>query len=320
MKRLFKKMLTVISAGIIAATANLSAFATETVNYDDKFWMVEYLTGKKVIYSNDNYYVTEDGKLENYAWGGISMNYVLHLESEELTLEKLGLSAEEYTLHKGTTSLFDGTVEYYINVSTLEEADALYEKAQAVADTGVFINAYKRCSYSYGCNAGVWFNIKLKDAEASFDSSCIEECDGLEITKSSTDPTLYTISCKNGFAYKAVMEAKEFIEADENVESFDSELWFCAVAHTELEKEYIFEETIVPYYVFRTLAGDIDLSDDTGISDIVALTKYTTNPELYAIKSKNALGNADMNKDNSIDSIDTSILIEMMIGTYESAF
>ena len=323
MKKLFTKLLAVMSAGIMSATANLSVSAEawdESVNYADPLWMVEYLTGEEVIYSNGKTYVTEDGDMEHYSGGGVSMNYILHLESEELTLEKLGLSAEEYTLKKGTTSLVDGTVHYYINVSTLEEADALYEKAMAIVDTGVFINAYKQCRYFYGCNVGGGnLIIKLKDADAGIDLSFIENYEDLSVSYAPKDPTMCYIKFSDGFEYKSVMEAKETIEANENVESTDVGYIMCAVAHTHAKTEYIFEETIVPNYVFMTLAGDIDLDDETGISDIVAITKYTASPELYAITNRNALGNADVNKDNSIDSLDTSILIENLLGGYKSA-
>ncbi len=324
MKKLFTKLLAVMSAGIMAVTANLSVSAEawdEAVNYDDPLWIVEYVTDKELIYSSEGgFYVTEDGEFGAYAWGGISVHYIVPENSEELTLEKLGLSDEDYKLVYDFRDMsVDGAKIYAIVVSTLEEADALFEKAKAIADTGVFLNAYKCCSYVHGCCYGGGFNIKLKDAEAVFDFSCIEECEGLEIQQSTTDSATYFIPFRNGFVYKSVMEAKETIEADENVESFESRCCVCAVAHKETKKEYLFEETIVPYYAFMTLAGDIDLDDETGISDIVTLTKYTASPELYPITDKEALGNADMNKDNVIDAVDTAILIENSLSGYESA-
>ena len=68
-----------------------------------------------------------------------------------------------------------------------------------------------------------------------------------------------------------------------------------------------------------TLFGDLDLDDKQGMSDIVFLTKYTASPELYPITDKTALANADVNQDGKIDSLDTNILIEMTLGSFESA-
>lgn len=68
-----------------------------------------------------------------------------------------------------------------------------------------------------------------------------------------------------------------------------------------------------------TIAGDLDLDDKHGMSDIVFLTKYTASPELYPITDATALANADVNQDGVIDSIDTNLLIEMTLGSFESA-
>jgi hypothetical protein len=68
-----------------------------------------------------------------------------------------------------------------------------------------------------------------------------------------------------------------------------------------------------------TIAGDIDLNNEQGISDIVTLSKFNANPELYPITDSTALANADMNQDGKVDTLDATILIEMALSTYESA-
>lgn len=68
-----------------------------------------------------------------------------------------------------------------------------------------------------------------------------------------------------------------------------------------------------------TLAGDIDLDNDTGLADIVILSKYMSNNSIYPITDETARANADVNNDSEINVLDMNILVEMQLGNYESA-
>ena len=68
-----------------------------------------------------------------------------------------------------------------------------------------------------------------------------------------------------------------------------------------------------------TIAGDIDMNGEYGMADITKLAKYTSNAELFPIEDSTALANADVTQDGVIDQLDTNMLIEMALGTYESA-
>ena len=124
------------------------------------------------------------------------------------------------------------------------------------------------------------------------------------------------------------MESYDTIIANENVEAIEIEKKSCCVAHTVSEKKYVIEETdkneenseLNIDYSMITIARDVDLDNEQGISDIVTLTKYNTSPDLYPITDPTALANADMNRDGAVNTLDASILIEIALGTYESAF
>ncbi len=80
-------------------------------------------------------------------------------------------------------------------------------------------------------------------------------------------------------------------------------------------------ELTSPTVIFGTptIAGDIDMNGESGITDIVKLSKYTSNAELFPITDPTALANADVTQDGVIDSLDTNMLIEIALGSYESA-
>ncbi len=68
-----------------------------------------------------------------------------------------------------------------------------------------------------------------------------------------------------------------------------------------------------------TIAGDIDMNGESGMADIVKLSKYTSNVELFPITDPTALANADVTQDGVIDALDTNMLIEIALGSYENA-
>jgi len=69
----------------------------------------------------------------------------------------------------------------------------------------------------------------------------------------------------------------------------------------------------------QIIVGDIDLDNDTGLADIVILSKYNSNAEIYPISDETARANADVNNDGEINSLDINILIEQLLGSFESA-
>lgn len=71
--------------------------------------------------------------------------------------------------------------------------------------------------------------------------------------------------------------------------------------------------------VTPTLAGDADLNGECGIADVALITKYTASSELYPIDDPTALANADINQDSEVNAADVGVLIEIMLGNYESA-
>jgi len=67
-----------------------------------------------------------------------------------------------------------------------------------------------------------------------------------------------------------------------------------------------------------TIAGDIDLNNEQGTADIIILSKYIANSQLYPITDPTALANADMNQDKEVNSLDANILVEMTLADYEN--
>ena len=63
-----------------------------------------------------------------------------------------------------------------------------------------------------------------------------------------------------------------------------------------------------------TLKGDVDLTGEVSLSDIVVLSKYNLNNKAYPLKNDIAKANADVNGDGDIDGVDTSSLIESQVG------
>ena len=92
----------------------------------------------------------------------------------------------------------------------------------------------------------------------------------------------------------------------------------CAVAYDEDDGS---GKVVLPLSVISrsdlpqaTLKGDADLTGDVGISDIVVLSKYNLNNEVYPLLNDTAKANADINGDGDINGIDISALIEMQLG------
>ena len=100
---------------------------------------------------------------------------------------------------------------------------------------------------------------------------------------------------------------------------FIPDMYFEA-SETIFENVYT-DETIMPSLNFGTptIAGDIDLNNEQGTADIIILSKYIANSQLYPITDPTALANADMNQDKEINSLDASILVELSLGSFESA-
>ncbi|MBQ3566776.1 MAG: hypothetical protein IJA12_06305, partial [Oscillospiraceae bacterium] len=62
-----------------------------------------------------------------------------------------------------------------------------------------------------------------------------------------------------------------------------------------------------------------DMNGSASMADIAKLAKYVSNAELFPITDPTALANADVTQDGVIDQLDTNMLIEIALGTYESA-
>ncbi|MGN0613286.1 MAG: dockerin type I repeat-containing protein [Porcipelethomonas sp.] len=74
-----------------------------------------------------------------------------------------------------------------------------------------------------------------------------------------------------------------------------------------------------PVIAASALPGDADLDGRLGISDLTKVAKFNASPDIYPISDPAALANADVNQDGKIDSLDTGRLVEIILGTYESA-
>ena len=72
-------------------------------------------------------------------------------------------------------------------------------------------------------------------------------------------------------------------------------------------------EKAVPDGAEVSLRGDADEDGQVGLSDIIAVAKFTSNSSAYPLKSDTAKANADMNGDTMIDSRDLSMLIESQL-------
>ena len=66
------------------------------------------------------------------------------------------------------------------------------------------------------------------------------------------------------------------------------------------------------------LLGDVDLNGLVELADIVVLSKYLLSPASFALQNKQAMANADVNIDGSINAIDNSMLIEYNLGKIKS--
>ncbi len=64
-----------------------------------------------------------------------------------------------------------------------------------------------------------------------------------------------------------------------------------------------------------TMMGDTTLDNAIGTADVVALSKYNANAELFPFRNATAQANADVTHDGIVDSADTLKLIEYLLGS-----
>ena len=87
-----------------------------------------------------------------------------------------------------------------------------------------------------------------------------------------------------------------------------------ALQEKVLEDEDPVEEIITETIQNETMYGDVDLNGEIGIADVILLSKYNVSQAIFPLNEKQ-LANADVNKDDFVDSVDLNVLIEYNLGT-----
>jgi len=67
----------------------------------------------------------------------------------------------------------------------------------------------------------------------------------------------------------------------------------------------------------NVLYGDIDCNTDISIADVIIISKYIINENMYPLKNATAKENADCSYDNVVDSKDVLKLTEYSLGSVD---
>lgn len=214
---------------------------------------------------------------------------------------------------------FEDEKEILAKYSTLKDVFYDFYEKRTVCNVYMVYNI-SDSSYSYGCAEVSWHNFYIDDTEILIPTE--EEINtflsenNFKATVSSYNSEAYSMFSPISLSYEEGVTFEDIVDiANALNDKFSMRIdWLVPVS---MASKNIPQPTTQSPTI--TLFGDLDLDDKQGMSDIVALTKYNASPELYPITDKTALANADINQDGVIDALDTNILIEMTLGSFESA-
>lgn len=238
MKKLLKTLSFVMTAAVSLAavpmiSAENSSVNAETeadyyMNPDNIAWEEEY--GSNIVTAY------KDGKaicLHN-------KQYTLCLKTTdgvELTAESLGLP-EGMTVEKCTAdylgTITEDDADYCISADSEEEICQLAGMSEEWIKSGIAEEAFVHRIFRYCCGVNLTVNINLKEPDESFDPNSFEGLEDFTFEKKSD--TRYEMKYFQCLDILTAPEIIENVQADERVESVETEVLSCCVAH------YIFND------------------------------------------------------------------------------
>lgn len=313
--KLINRILSIISAGIMAVTCSLTAFADAP--YDDAIVCnpgggykvnIIYDNDKLIVYENESFQF-EEYKNKKY---NFSMNYVIMHNDGIVTSEWFGLS-EEYTVKQ--TAYDDKTETYTVKAESYEELNKLYEASAELLEKGIIENAYKQYTYNYGCFQNVGCaEILLNKADENFNPNLIEGLEDVEFERNDEQPNIYhcDATLENVIA---IYKSEENILATENVMDLTTFFCSCLVLH---------EPKTIRIYIDgcpenaeiepMSISGDADMNGFVDVQDCAFIARNIAEGKTGEISKY-----ADFNEDGKVNIRDAAALAGYFASLYGSS-
>ncbi len=309
MKKIFSKIIAGISAVSILSTLSVSSFTTFALRYPeydlDNEAYIEFLDTHttKILEGEEEFikYSNISRRVNSFLGWTYTVGEVKHIYYSNITPEEhikeccLESCIIEFEYFDGTRTFVQGDIytyglDYHVadNLSD-EELEAFNSK---ISDF-LLENNYKA-------------HLETSDQTVYNDPATVIRDKDIVYDKDATVEDVFNI---------LAALYKEF-------DDFRVNMYFLASSlpkFTDDEEHTTTEPTTAVTFGTPTIAGDVDMNGESGMADITKLAKYTSNAELFPITDPTALANADVTQDGVIDSLDTNMLIEIALGTYESA-
>ena len=301
MKKIFSKIIAGISAVSILSTLSVSSFTTFALRYPeydlDNEAYIEFLDTNttKILEGEEEFikYSNISSCINSFLGWTYTVGEVKHIYYSNITSEEL---VKEYFLND---CLFE--FEYFDGTRTFVHGDI----------------------YTYGYDPLFLDNLsneELKTLYSKINNFLLENNYKAHLEYFKQDNVYKRIVYDEDATVEDVFNilaaiCKEF-------DDYGPSYYFLASAYPEFsddEEKTATEPTTAVTFGTPTIAGDIDMNGSASMADIAKLAKYVSNAELFPITDPTALANADITQDGVIDQLDTNMLIEIALGTYESA-
>ncbi len=305
-----KKILSVISAGIMAMTCSVTAFADAP--YDDAIISdssggytanIIYEGDDLLVYEND---ITQVEECMNKKYD-FSMNYVILHNDGIVTADWFGLP-DKYTVKQ--TAYDDETETYTVTAESYEELNKLYEASAELLEKGIIENAYKQYTYEYGCFAPGYAHIILNQAD--FDLNSIEGLENIVFEPIYEGANIYRcdLTLENAITLNKL---KEKIPATENVKDIKLYYAACVLWHSPKRIAVYLnscpqDSEFAPYLI----NGDADKDGRLSVLDCSFIARNIAEGKIGEIPA-----NADFNEDGKVNIRDASAIAKYLGTLYD---
>lgn len=290
MKKVLKKLLAVVSSAAILGSATMIP--------------VSAVNGNDIVYNDGDIIIFDDGSADMRIRdkNNFKIRYVIDNDIT-VTSEYLGLP-EEYQVIQADAE--KGI--YYVKVDSEENLEKFYSYAQQLLDDGKIKNACKQMDYVYQCFYKMLeAKIILKEEDADFNPNSYAGLEDITFTQSETNPKEYhTEMMKSAIPYIGLISAKETVESEPNVESFNIAMAMCAISgHKRTLKTYLIDNTEEEFEVKGDISGDGMLTayDSAFIANLIA--EFSVLGRKVSVET---YPNGDYNQDGSISASDAAAI------------
>lgn len=325
--RKFLKTLSFVMSAVVSLTAvPLISAENSSVNADTEadYYMDSYNIAWEKEYGYGTLTAFKDGR-------AICLNskqYKLCLktaEGVEPTAESLGLP-EGMTVEKSTAdylgTITEDAADYCISADSEEEIIQLAGMSESWIESGIATEAFVHRIFGYCCAGNLTININLKEPDESFDPNSFEGLEDFTFEKKSD--TRYEMGYYQCMDVLTAPEIFESVQADERVESVETGVICCCVAHymfndipaDEYYKNYGTDDVVyipdsenpadtavdISIAIPETqVRGDISGNGETDLYDAIEIAKYVIKMTDF---DEDAMKKADFNGDGVVNLYD----------------